>query len=318
MTIGQATPGTATRSAPSRQERTHARSLALSSAEWRIALRTVRRNIKRDRVTVAAGSFAYRWFLSLFPVIIALLGVTAAIGIPERLTVDLVHGVTKALPSGAASVFTTAIRQSQHRAGGAITTIVVAGLVALWSATSGMVIVEEGLDMAFGITTDRSFFAKRLVAVPLLIAAVVLGGGASALAVFGQSIGGTLKSHVPVAGTEFAIAWTALRWVAAVLLVGLLFSVIYWLAPNRPRRRWQWVTPGALVGTLLWAAISVGFSLYNSVSGSFVKTYGAFAGVALLIFWLYLTGIAILVGGAINAAFEQQSVHGAGGVASTR
>ena len=84
-----------------------------------------------------------------------------------------------------------------------------------------------------------------------------------------------------------------------------LFSVLYYAAPDRPRPQWQWITPGTLVGTVVWAVSSLGFSLYTTVSGSYVKTYGAFAGVAILIIWLYLTGIAILLGGEINAAFER-------------
>jgi membrane protein len=89
--------------------------------------------------------------------------------------------------------------------------------------------------------------------------------------------------------------------------VGLLFSVLYYAAPNRPHPQWRWVTPGTVVGTVMWAAISLGFSFYTTVSGSYSKTYGAFAGVAILIFWLYLSGIAILLGGEINAAFERQA-----------
>jgi membrane protein len=142
-------------------------------------------------------------------------------------------------------------------------------------------------------------------ALPLLAAAVVLGGAASALVVFGQSIGHGLKGAVPVAGSAFVVAWTVARWAASIGLIGLLFSVIYSFAPNRTPRKWRFVSPGSVVGTLIWAGISVAFSFYTSVSGSYSKTYGAFAGVAILIFWLYLTGLAILIGGEINAAAEQ-------------
>jgi membrane protein len=185
---------------------------------------------------------------------------------------------------------------------------VIAGAVALWSATSGMVQVEEGLDMAYELGRDRSFIAKRVRAIPLLLAAAVLGGAASALVVFGQSIGQELEHALPFGVSAFLVGWTAARWIVALVLVGILFSVLYYAAPNRPEPQWKWVTPGAVVGTLMWAAISLVFSLYTTVSGSYSKTYGAFAGVAILIFWLYLSGIAILLGGEINAAFERQGV----------
>jgi membrane protein len=272
---------------------------------WRASLATVRTRVKQDRITVAAGSFAYRWFLSLFPVVIALLGAASLVRIPDRVMARLVDGVSRALPAGAASVLTEAVRNSAGHARGAVTTIVVAGVVALWSATSGMVIIEEGLDMAYQLPQDRSFLAKRLRALPLLAASVLLGGGASALVVFGPAIGSTLRSAGPLTGTALVVAWTALRWVAALILVGILLSVLYCWAPNRPHPHWQWLSPGALLATCLWAATSVGLSFYTSISGSYSKTYGAFAGVAILIFWLYLTGMIVLVGGEVNAAFER-------------
>src|SRR5665213_2398488 len=109
----------------------HVRSSVLVS-DWREIFQSARVPMKKDRITVAAGSFAYRWFLSLFPIITALLGVTALFIAPRHVTVTLINGVTKALPAGAAEVFTSAINHSEGRASGAITAIVVAGAVALW------------------------------------------------------------------------------------------------------------------------------------------------------------------------------------------
>lgn len=255
---------------------------------------------------MGAGAFAYRWFLALFPVIIALLSVAAMVSVSPGTTEALIRGVTKALPAGAAGVFTEAIDQAAKGVGGRLTTVVVASAVALWSATSGMVMLEEGLDMAYELPVDRSFLQKRLVALPLLLAMLVLGGGASALTVFGPQLGRALRSDAPIGGPEFAAVWDVVRWLVALGLMSVLFSVVYFLAPNRPRPRWQWLTPGAALGTLGWAVVSFGFSLYTSSLGDYDKTYGAFAGVAILIFWLYLSGLAILVGGEVNAAFERE------------
>ncbi len=260
-------------------------------------------HMKVDRVTLAAGAFAYRWFLSIFPLIIALLGVASLVTIPHSVIVHLIHGVTVALPSGAASVLSQSLTNSQQHTSQGLVTTVVASVVALWSSTSWMVVVEEGLDMAFGLPTDRSFLSRRLVALPLLASSVLLGGAASTLAVFGSPLGRLFRDVVPVHGALFTAAWDALRWVVALALMNLLLSVFYYLAPNR-RSRWRWSSVGTVVATLTWAMVSLGFSLYTSAFGSYASTYGAFAGVAILIFWLYLSGLAILMGAEIDAVAE--------------
>ena len=106
---------------------------ATTSISWRDVIRESRSHMERDRITVSAGAFAYRWFLSIFPAIIALLGFASLVGMPSSLAVNLIHGAERALPSGAAQVFATAINQATHRTSANL----VATLVAL-SSHSGV------------------------------------------------------------------------------------------------------------------------------------------------------------------------------------
>lgn len=292
---------------PAGEEETPGTPVDLESKGWKAIVQPTLTRCQGDRVTMMAGSIAYHGFLALFPTVIALIGITQLVGLGGPAVASLVRGIGKALPSGASDVLTTAVKAAQQRTSGALTVTILAVVVALWSASGGMAVVQSGLNIAYDVAEDRRFVKQRVVGLMLLLVTIVLGGAASALVVFAKPLGGAIASSMSISDGAFIVPWTILRWLVTVVLIITLFAFLYAFATNRNPPHWAWFSPGGVVGAVVWLSASFALSFYVSELGSYGKTYGALAGVAVLLFWFYLTALAVLLGAELNASIERQA-----------
>jgi len=257
-----------------------------------------------DRVTTSAASLAFHWFLAIFPAIVAAVGVVGLVGLSASQLRSLVHGVNVLLPLQMSQTIDEALNNPLKGAGGGVE--IVGGLVvALWSGVEAMAALQVGLDVAFEVSSDRGFVRRRMMAVPLLVLTVVLGGAASGLLILGDPIRTLLPWSVALARSTFDAAWVVVRWAGALALLVLLLTAYYSFGPNREKSRLRWASPGAAAAALGWLGASAAFSFYLDHFGHESRTYGAFAGVAALLLWLYLTGLAVMLGAELDCELDR-------------
>ncbi len=260
-----------------------------------------------DRVTTSAASLAFHWFLAIFPAIVAAVGLIGLVGLSASQLRSLVHGVDVLLPVQMSQTIDEALNNPVKGTGGGVE--VVGGLVvAIWSGIEAMAALQVGLDVAFEVSSDRGFVRRRLVAVPLLLLTVVLGGAASGLLILGDPIRALLPSSFALARSTFDAAWVVIRWAGALASVVLLLSAYYSFGPNRTKSRLRWASPGAAAAALGWLGASAAFTFYLDHFGHESRTYGAFAGVAALLLWLYLTGVAVMLGAELDCELDRDRV----------
>ena len=274
-------------------------------ARWRAIVRKSCARFVEDRCSTSAWSLACRGFLAIFPAVIALLGLVRLTHLSTSATHKLTVSIHKVMPPEASRVVTQAIT-SARRESARESVIALAGgiLVAVWSVAGGISTLQIALDLAYEVPHDRRFIARRLRSLWLMLATVILGLVASGLSVFGAAVGHSIQSHFSLGGTLFSIVWTAARWLATAAVTVVLLELCYYYGPNR-KPRWRWISPGSVIGAAIFIAASLGFSFYVTNFSSYGKIYGAFTGAVILIFWLYLGGLAVLFGAELNAVVER-------------
>ena len=261
--------------------------LDLEAGDWKATGKRTLKEIKDDRVPLISAGMAFYFFLSIFPALIAFIGI---LGLADIDSSGIVDALRRNMPGGSGAVLVDAVRAADRPSEtGALFATIFGIATAIWSASSGMAALQQGLDVAYDIPEDRKFIAKRGVALVLVLATGLLGGVPSPFFAFGD-------------GLVFSI----LAWVLTLIAVMALFSLYYYLGPNRKERNWRWVSAGGVLGAVLWVTASLGFGYYAGNFDSYSKTYGPLAGVIILIFWLYLSSLSVLVGGELNAEFERQ------------
>jgi membrane protein len=271
-------------------------------AGWKQILKRAWAENKADNMPIIAGGVAFFGFLSAFPALIATISIYGLVSSPADVTRQI-EDLSAQLPQEAQSLLKEQLSSIASNSGGALSFgLVVSILAALWSASGGVGNLITAINIAYDEVDARGAVKSKLMSLGMTLAAIVF-----VLITF------TLVAVVPsviealplgVVGTVLA---QVVRW---GLLLGVFtgsLAVLYRIAPDRDNPKLRWVSLGSVIVTVIWVVVSVGFSIYVDNFGSYDKTYGAIAGVIVLMLWLYLTCFLILLGAEINSEAEHQT-----------
>jgi membrane protein len=281
----------------------------LSLRDWVEVFKRAAKSFMADDCMGLSQQVAYSSLLAFFPAVILLVGLLGLIGAYDDLKVFL----GAVAPGAVINAIDTAERSAAGQPTGASLAVIFGAFGAIWLASGAMSSVIKAVNTAYERVETRPFWKVRATAALLVLASGFALAGLFLLIVFGGPLGEAIAEKADL-GNVWNLFWGILRWPLAFATVLLFYALVYYAGPNVEHRSWKWLTPGSVVGSILWLALSGLFALYTSFSSSYDRTYGSLAGAIILLLWLNYSAMALLFGAELNSELDRQAdINAAGG-----
>jgi membrane protein len=280
----------------------------LSLSDWIAVFKRAFKQFVADDCMGLAQQIAYSSLLAFFPAVIFLVGLFGLLGIYDDLQ-EFLGAIAPAAVQDALEI----AEDSATESGTAALAVALGAFGAVWAASGAMGSMIKAVNRAYDRVETRPFWKVRLIAIVLVLLSGLVLAGLFLLIVFGGPLGEAIADQANLGGA-FDLLWDVLRWPLTFVAILLFFAIVYYLAPDVEHRSWKWITPGSLVGAVLWLVLSGLFALYTSFAGSYDKTYGSVAGAIVLLLWLNYSAFAILFGAELNSELDRQAdIRASGG-----
>ena len=281
----------------------------MGGGSWLAAAKRTLGEFADDQLTDRAAALTYYAVLSIFP---GLLVVVSLLGLLGTQTKPLVDNLTSAAPGNVQQLIkpVTANLQNGHTSAGF--TAILGIVLALWSASGYIAAFMRAANVVYDMREGRPFWKVTPIRIGVTVLIMVLLVVSALLVV----VSGGLASHVGQVlgiGPAAVTVWDIAKWPVLLIIVSLMISILYWVAPNA-KRGFQWVSPGGVLAVVAWLAASGLFAVYVANFSHYNKTYGSIAGVIVFLIWLWISNIAILFGAEFNAELERGRAAAAGDI----
>jgi membrane protein len=258
-----------------------------------------------DEVPTRSAALSYYFMSALIPMLFFLVTCLGLFTKSHDLRHSLISYLQEFMPPDAFTVLMRTLHEIATRSSGFKLTLGLA--LALWSGSGGMRSIMDAVNRCYHVKEGRPIWKR--VALSMALTAAISGLTILALVIvlYGGAIAQSVGNYVGLSNITILV-WKGMQWLLALFFVTFSFALLYYWAPDA-KQQWAWITPGSLIGVILWVIASVAFRLYLHYFNSYGKTYGSMGAVIVLLLWLYITGMAIMVGGEINSEIENAAAR---------
>jgi membrane protein len=269
---------------------------------WRDILIRTWQGQTDHNLSIIAGGVAFYALLAIFPALAATVSIYGLVADPADVQAHLAS-LSGILPQAAYEIIDDQLTQIVSQSGGALGIGLAGGiLLALWSASRGILGIIMALNVVYEEHEKRGFLKLNGTALLLTLLGIVMVLISLSLIAALPALSGYLG--LP---DSLRILVTVGRWPLLAVLTMTVLALLYRYAPSREVARFRWISWGAALATMIWVVVSLLFSFYVSNFGDYNETYGSISAIIILMMWLYITAYVILMGAELNAEIEHQT-----------
>ena len=261
------------------------------------------KGFEEEDLLSSAAQVAYFFLFALFPLLLFLVSIFGIVlGTAGDLKSEMFNYLRQTMPSSAYELVQKTIEEvTQSSNSGKLTFGII---VALYSASAGIDSIRIALNGVYNLTEQRPWWKTKLISLTMTLGLGILVTLALGIVLYGSKFTNLLLNtiNIPI---ESPFILGVLQFVIAAVVLITIFALLYNYLPLHRDSKWVWISPGAVVGIVLWLSLSFAFRLYLSYFNTYDKTYGSLGAVMILMLWLYLTALVILIGGAVNAVLQE-------------
>ncbi len=276
-----------------------------STFAWKIFFKELYKKFFDTDVMSSAAQVAFYFSFAFFPLLLFIVSVFGLVlESTDELRGELYRYLAQIMPGSAYELVRTTMDEIIETSSGGKLTLGL--LVTLWSASAGVDSLRTALNSVYQVREGRPFWKTKLQALVLTLLFILL----ITIVLTAVTAGWTfVKFIVASAGFQVTspLVLMTIHWGAIVLVMLFATAVVYSWLPCFPKFRWFWISPGAITAILVWILFGGIFRVYLQYFNTYNKAYGSLGAVIILMLWMYITGVALLLGGAINSVLTEMS-----------